>query len=221
MSDEHVREVVRYAHLMDEKGLVSALEGNLSVMDRKTGLLYITPSGVRKRYLDEGMVAVMQGHDQVAGTRKRSSEYLLHQAALAARPDCAAVAHMHAPYLTAYAYCNQPVQIRCSITFSLLFDEIPCLPYGEPGTARIADGIGEALADHDLVLLANHGAIAVGPTLEDACHTVEAAEEVLRTYHLARSIGQVSDLTDDQLESLYENHPASRRNRLRARQQGR
>ncbi len=169
--------------------------------------------------LDEDMIAVMEGGKQIAGEYKRSSEYLLHEAALAARPDCAAVAHIHAPYLSAYAYCNKPIEIKCSTTFSLVFESIPCLPYGEPGTIHIADGIEEAMQDHDLVLLGNHGCIAIGQSLEDACKIVEAAEEVLKIYHIAKEIGPVHDITSEKLESLYENHPGSRRNRARARNQ--
>ncbi|MBQ9157102.1 MAG: class II aldolase/adducin family protein [Eubacterium sp.] len=198
-------EVVLYAKMMDEKGLVNSVEGNLSVLDRSTGRLYITPSGRRKRFLTEETVAVLDNNEkQVEGEYKASSEYRLHLAALAARPDCNAVAHIHAPYLTAYAYCGKDIKLKCSTTFAMLFGEIPCLPYGRPGTVHIFDGIEEALKDHDLVLLANHGCAAVGKTLEDACKLVEAAEEVLKIYHLTREIGPVSDIPEDELEVLGE-----------------
>lgn len=210
------KEVCDYAKLMDAKGLVNTTEGNLSVMDRETGYLYITPSGLRKSFINEDLVAVLdENGKQIQGSGKRSSEYLLHVAALKARPDCSAVAHIHAPYLTAYAFCGKDIEIKCSTTFSLLFEKIPCLPYGEPGTIHIADGIEEAMKDHDLIILANHGCVSIGKNLEDACKLVEAAEEVLKIYHLAQSIGEVSNIPDDMLESLYEHHPASRRNRYR------
>lgn len=217
-ANELKKEVCEYARLMDELGLVNTTEGNLSVMDRETGYLYITPSGLRKRFINEDLVAVLDADGkQIEGNGKRSSEYLLHVAALKARPDCAAVAHIHAPYLTAWAFCGKDIEIKCSTTFSLLFEKIPCLPYGEPGTVHIADGIEEAMKEHDLILLANHGCVAVGKTLEDACKLIEAAEEVLKIYRMATEIGEVSNISDEQLESMYENHPASRRNRYRAR----
>lgn len=209
------KEVVFYSSLLDEKGLVNTLEGNISILDRETGELYITPSGIRKRFLNEDLIAVMKDGEQVGGSAKRSSEYLLHIAALKARPDCSAVVHVHAPYLTAYAYCGQDIKLKCSTTFSLLFEEIPCLPYGEAGTVHIADGIEDAIKNHDLILLSNHGCVAVGKTMEDAVKLVEAAEEVLRIYHLTKSIGAVKNIPDDKLESLYKNHPSSRRNRYK------
>lgn len=213
-ADEIKKEVTLYAHIMDDLGLVNTAEGNLSIMDRETGELFITPSGTRKRFVTEETVAVLDADgNQIDGAGKRSSEYLLHVAALKARPDCNACAHIHAPYLTAYAYCNKPIEIKCSTTFSLLCEEVPCLPYGEPGTVHIADGLEEAMKEHDLVLLGNHGVVAVGKTLEDACTIIEATEEVMKIYHLAQSIGEISDISDEQLESLWENHPASKRNK--------
>ena len=209
------KEVLYYAKLMDEKGLVNTLEGNLSILDRKTGKIYITPSGTRKRFLNEDKIAVVntENGEQIEGTVKKSSEILLHEAALKARPDCNAAAHIHAPYLTAYAYCGKDIKLKCSTTFSLVFEEIPCLPYGLPGTIHIADGIEDAIKDHDLILLGNHGCIAVGKTLEDAVKIIEAAEEVLRIYHLTKEIGPVHNISDSDLEELYNNHPESRRNR--------
>lgn len=209
------KEVVFYSNLLDEKGLVNPLEGNISILDRETGELYITPSGIRKRFLNEDLIAVMKDGEQVGGSAKRSSEYPLHAAALKARPDCSAVVHVHAPYLTAYAYCCQDIRLKCSTSFSLVFEEIPCLPYGEAGTVHIADGIEDAIKDHDLILLGNHGCVAVGKTMEDAVKIVEVAEEVLRIYHLTKSIGEVKNIPDDKLESLCENHPSSRRNRYK------
>lgn len=209
-------EIVKYAKILDSKGLVNSVEGNLSIIDRETGELYITPSGTRKLFLNEDSIAVLHGDKQIGGNLKRSSEYLLHVAALNARPDCNAAAHIHAPYLTAFAYCAKDIEIKCSTTFALLFgNKIQCLPYGEPGTVHIADGIDEVLKNNDLVLLANHGVIAVGKTLEDAVKIIEAAEEVLKIYMIANGIGTLSNITSRQYESLNNNHLASIKNRFK------
>lgn len=208
------KEIVLYSKILDQKGLVNTLEGNISILDRETGELYITPSGMRKKFVNEDLVAVLnKDGEQVAGTAKKSSEYLLHEAALKARPDCNAVAHIHAPYLTSYAYCGQDIKLKCSTTFALIYEEIPCLPYGEAGTSHIADGIEDAIKDHDLILLGNHGCVAVGKTIEDAIKIVEAAEEVLKIVEITKGIGPVKDIPDDKYESLLNNHPGSRRNR--------
>ncbi len=211
------KELVAYAKILDEKGLVNTCEGNISILDRETGELYITPSATRKSFLNEDMIAVLKDGIQIEGSLKHSSEYLLHVEALKARPDCNAAAHVHAPYMTAYAYCGKDIELKCSTTFSLLFEKIPCLPYGEAGTVHIADGIAEAIVDSDIVLLGNHGVIAVGRTMEDAIKIIEAAEEVLKIYEITKSIGTAKDIQKDELEKLLNNHPASKRNRYKKR----
>lgn len=135
---EMKKEIVFYAKLMDEKGLVNTLEGNLSILDKETGKLYITPSGIRKRFLKEDMIAVVKDGEQIGGTAKKSSEFLLHEAALKARPDCNAVAHIHAPYLTAYAYCGKNISLKCSTTFALVYEFEKYIP----GSRRICGKLG-------------------------------------------------------------------------------
>lgn len=207
------QEIVFYAKLLDAKGLVNPLEGNISIYDRENDKLYITPSGTRKAFLTEEQIAVLQAGAQIEGTLKRSSEYLLHEAALKARPDCCAAVHTHAPYLTAFAYCNQDIKIHCSTTFALLFEDIPCLPYGQPSTTHIADGIEDAIKDHDLILLGNHGCLTVAPTLEMAVAILEAGEEVMKIYSIAKSLGNVHDIPPTAWEAMCNAHPASKRNR--------
>lgn len=209
------KEIIFYAKLMEDKGFVNTLEGNISIMDRDSGNLYITPSGTRKSLLDEDAIAILKDGDQIGGSLKRSSEYLLHEEALKNRPDCTAVVHAHVPYLTAYAYCNKAIELKCSTSFSLVFEKIPCLPYGQPGTIHIADGISDVIQNHNLILLGNHGCVCVGATMEDAVSRIEVAEEVLKIYFLAKQIGEVNDIPDDLLESICEHHPSSVRNNFR------
>lgn len=198
-ADEIKTELVLYAKLMEEKGLVNMLEGNISILDRETGLLYITPSGTRKATLTTEQIAVMKGDEQIEGSKPRSSEYLLHKAALEARPDCMAVIHTHAPFMTAYAYCNRGIDIKCSSTFAALHNGIPCIPYGEPGSIDITNGLTDALQGHSTVLLANHGAVCTAKSLGLAFGIIESTEEVLKIYEKAKVMG-VANLTDEQLE---------------------
>lgn len=212
--DKQIKEeIVYYAKLLDEKGLVNPLEGNISIYDRENNKLYITPTGIRKSFLTEEKIAVLQNGVQIDGTLKRSSEYLLHEVALNNRLDCNAVVHTHAPYLTAFAYCNMDIKLRCSSTFALLFEDIPCLPFGQPGTPYIANGIDEAIKEHDLILLANHGCLSIGPTLEKAVSTLEAGEEVVKIYSFAQRIGKIHDINKEEWEKMCNTHPGSRRNR--------
>lgn len=216
--DKQIKEeIVYYAKFLDKKGLVNPLEGNISIYDRENNKLYITPTGIRKSFLTEEKVAVLQNGMQIDGKLRRSSEYLLHEVAYNARLDCNAVVHTHAPYLTAFAYCNKDIRLRCSSTFALLFEDIPCLPFGQPGTPYIANGLNDAIKRHDLVLLANHGCLSVGSTLEKAVAILEAGEEVVKIYSLAQKIGKIQDISEEDWEEMCNTHPGSRRNKYNNR----
>ena len=195
-------EVVKFSKLAEQKGLVNAYEGNLSIIDREEGLLYITPSGKRKLWLNEGMIAVYRTEDmvQIEGL-PGSSEVKLHKAAYDARPDLNGAFHCHAPYLTAFAYLGQDIKLDCSTTF-IEACEVPCLPYGRPGTHDIHKGIDEALENHKMVLCGNHGCLAVEEDLEHAFNLLEMVEHAVHIYSIAKQFGEPKRITD--YEDLYQ-----------------
>ena len=113
-----------------------------------------------------------------------------------ARPDCNAVVHSHATYLTAYAILGKSIKYDCVNLFKGVKGEVKCLPYGEAGTTHIADGIAEAIKDRPLCLLGNHGAVAVGTTLELAEGWMEALEATVKTVEIAKTIGEVKSIPE-------------------------
>jgi len=190
-------ELVKHAHICESKGLVNCIEGNISILDRKNGLLYITPSRTRKLDLKEEDVAVLnfETEEQLEG-KPASSEYRLHKAALLARPDCDAVFHSHSTYLTAYAMQGRSIKLDCVALFRLTKGEIKCLPYGKAGTSNIADGIAGAINDRPVCLLGNHGAVSVGTTLELAVGYLEALEDAVKTATISKSFGILKSIPD-------------------------
>jgi ribulose-5-phosphate 4-epimerase/fuculose-1-phosphate aldolase len=200
----HKQEIVTYAKLFEEKGFVNAMEGNLSILDREAGLLYITPSAQRKLFLAEDMICTMDRNGkQVDGKFPRSSEYLLHEYVLNARPDCNAAIHCHAPYLTAYAYCNKRIEMTCSEEFTWCFKEIPVQPYGMGGTEEIFNGLDCLVKTHNVVLLANHGVICVAKNMAECARLLESAEATVKIYSIARQIGEPYPLPADLYQLIY------------------
>lgn len=186
---DYKKELIKYAQLAEDRGFVTSLEGNLSVIDRETGLTYVTPSATSKTFLTEDQVCVMDADgNQIAGNRPRSSEYLLHEAALKACPDMTACIHTHAPYLSAYADCLMPITIDITCQTEPPFNYIPCLPYGTPGTHEIHAGLEEALAMCPIVLLGRHGAMAVGADLAEALGSLQFIENQCHIYDIAKRI---------------------------------
>lgn len=178
----YAAQVVLFSQLAEKKNMVNSLEGNLSVIDRQTGNIYITPSHRAKVLLTEEEICVIApSGDQIGGTMKRSSEFFLHEAAYKARPDIGAVVHCHTPYLSAYAFSYRDFVTPKDTFLSQIFGNIQCLPYGAHGTHEIHQGIEEALKERPVSLLGGHGVVCVGSDLEDALGIAEAAENYAKT----------------------------------------
>ena len=174
--------VARFSKIAEGKGLVNSLEGNLSMIDRKTGMIYITPSHKMKCLLTPEQICVVNPEGvQIAGTGKKSSEFFLHEAAYRARPDIGAVFHCHTPYLTAYALKYQDLVTPEDAFLHQVFGTIQCLPFGEHGTHAIHQRIEAALTGRPVALLGGHGVVCVGADLEDAIGILEAAENFAKT----------------------------------------
>ena len=182
-------EVAKFSRIAEEKGLVTSLEGNLSMIDRETGSICITPSHKSKLLLTEEQICVVNAAgEQIGGTGKKSSEYFLHEAAYKARPDIGAVFHCHSPYLTAYALAYRDFVTPEDSFLHQIFGTITCLPYGAHGTHAIHQGIEEALKGRPVALLGGHGVVCVGEDLEDAIGLLEAAENFARTVCLKNQL---------------------------------
>lgn len=179
---DFAKQVALFSTIAEKKGMVNSLEGNLSVIDRATGNIYITPSHKTKLFLQPEQICVVSAAgEQIGGTEKKSSEFFLHEAAYQARPDIGAVVHCHVPYLTAYAFAYKDFETRQDTFLHQIFGNIQCLPYGAHGTHAIHQGIEEALRGRPVALLGGHGVVCVGTDLEDALGLMEAAENYAKT----------------------------------------
>jgi len=196
-----INEIIESGRRMEEKGMMNSFEGNISV--RKNGLIYITPTNKSKALLTPNQIAVLDGDgNQIAGDFKPSSEFLMHSGVYEIREGIGAVAHCHSPYLTAYAICQKELTSDCYPEFMMHFKEIKVAPYGAPGTKDIYEGAKEILKNHYVVLLANHGVLAIGSTALMACNRLEAAEAAAKIMSIARSIGTPAALPEAEIARI-------------------
>lgn len=204
-SKEAAQQVLLVAKRLDEKGILNAIEGNISV--RVGDLVYITPSGMNKAFLKEEQIAVLtlEG-EQVSGSCKASSEYKLHLHAYKCRDDIGGIVHAHAPYLTAHALCGKPVRSDAYPEMIVVYGSIEVAAYGRPGTDDIYREVGPLLQKEDVILLENHGAMAVGKTVIDAMNAMEAAEASARILTLANQVGTPKILPEKEQEILWQQH---------------
>ncbi len=186
---ELATQLALFSKIAEEKGLVNSLEGNLSIIDRATGNIYITPSHKAKCLLTPEQICIIDpAGKQIGGTEKKSSEFFLHEAAYKARPDMGAVVHCHSPYLTAYAFAYRDFLTAKDTFLHQIFGDITCLPYGEHGTHGIHQGIEDALKGRPVALLGGHGVVCVGADIEDALGLMEAAENYAKTLFIKNQL---------------------------------
>ena len=204
-SGDAIAQVLKVAKRLDEKGILNAIEGNISA---KCGdLVYITPSGQNKAFLTEDMIAVLDmDGNQVGGCCKASSEYKLHLHAYRCREDINGVIHAHPPYLTAYALCGKPVRTNAYPELIVVYGSIEVAAYGRPGTDDIYREVGPLLQNEDVILLQNHGAMSMGKSVFDAMNALEAAEASARILTIAPQVGTVLELPKEECDALWKIH---------------
>lgn len=203
MNDQQCREqVIAIAKKLYARGMVNTNEGNVSI--RSGERVYITPSQVCKEFLTPEMIAVTDlAGRQLEGTLKPSSEILLHLHVYSLRGDVGGVVHNHSPFATAFAIAGKPIATRGYTEMIYLYDQIPVAEYGAPGTTEIARGVGKYIHQTDVMLLANHGLLAVGETLTDAYLKAESIEAIAKTLLLAHMLGGERPLPQADLDELY------------------
>jgi L-fuculose-phosphate aldolase len=196
--------IVNAARQMQSLGLSPGRSGNISVR-WQDGML-ITASGVRAGDMrpDEDVIFVGAGGHWGADGKVPSSEWRFHDAIYEARPDAGSVVHCHSRYATALACLNLPIPAFHYMVAKAGGADIPLVPYATYGTPELAALSVAELRSRDACLLANHGQIAIGPTLEDALELAEEVEVLAAQYIAARSVGEPVLLPDAEMEHVVE-----------------
>jgi L-fuculose-phosphate aldolase len=202
----NVRDVARRMALccrqLAERGLIAGQDGNVSVRLSPTRVL-VTPAGLLKSQLSAGdMVQVDLAGKKRGGRRNPTSELDLHLRFLRRRPDIGSVVHAHPPTATGFSVAGEGFDRFVLPELILLVGRVPLVPYGTPGTPELGQRVEPFIADHDALLLANHGAVTVGPTLEAAWIRMESLEHAARILFVARAVGRVNELTSEQVARL-------------------
>lgn len=205
-----VREKVARLHAeLPRWGLVVWTAGNVSERVRVPGgedLLVIKPSGVTYDELTaDAMVVCDLDGALVDGERAPSSDTAAHAYVYRHMPEVGGVVHTHSTYATAWAARGE--EIPCALT--MMADEfggpVPVGPFALIGDDSIGRGIVETLTGSrsPAVLMRNHGPFTIG---RDATAAVKAAvmvEEVARTLHVARQLGEPDLIPDEHVDALY------------------
>jgi L-fuculose-phosphate aldolase len=194
-------EVIAIAQALDAAGLVPNKSGNVSC--RSAGGFLITPAGVPYRELNSGDLVelAVEGSPPASG-RRASSEWRMHAAVYAMRPDAAAIVHTHSPRATALACAGRGIP-AFHYMIALAGGDIRCMPYATFGTAELAVTAVQGLAERRATLLGNHGVLAIGSSLKEA-QAVALEVENLATEYLAMLAAGLDPvlLSDEELQRV-------------------
>jgi len=193
------------------RGLIAGAEGNLALRLGPDRVL-VTPRGMAKGELaPEDLVEVDLEGRRLRGTREASTELQMHLTILRARAEVRAVVHAHPPVATGFATAGQSVDCDCIPEILATVGRVPLVPFGLPGTPELSQQLLPILGQHDALLLANHGAVTLGRTLEEARWRMESLEQAARILLVSRLAGGTVRLYPQDVARLEALREATRR----------
>jgi L-fuculose-phosphate aldolase len=188
-------EIMATALELDAAGLMPNKSGNLSC--RSTGGFLITPSGVPYRVMEPGQIVEFDDAGTPApGGLRPSSEWRMHAAIYACRPDVSAIVHTHSPRATALACAGLGIP-AFHYMIALAGGAIRCAPYATFGSAELAANAIAGLEGRRAVVLANHGVVAVGASLTAAQGVAVEVENLANQYLSLLAAGLEPDVLDE------------------------
>jgi L-fuculose-phosphate aldolase len=194
-------DLVSTARRMSDLGLTPGMSGNISVRTPR-GLL-VTPSGMPYSDLipDD---AVEVGEDGLVrpGQRTPSTEWQLHRDILGSRSDVQAIVHTHSLFCTTISTLRRPIPALHYMVVLAGGDDVPCAEYATFGSAELASNAVIALRGGHACLLANHGMVALGPSLASALRLAAEVETLASQYWHASQMGAPHILDHAELDKV-------------------
>jgi L-fuculose-phosphate aldolase len=202
-TDQLRQDMVRAGRLMFERGWIAASDGNLT-MRLPSGEILATPAGICKGSLqaEDLIVCNLQGK-KLEGHREPTSELDMHLTVYRQREDVHAVVHAHPPVATGFAAAGRELNAGVLPEVIVRFGCVPLAAYGTPGTPELGESLLPFVAQHEAVLLANHGAVTWGTDLVQAFFHMETVEHFARIALVAELLGGVRPLPRAEIEKLF------------------
>ncbi len=184
------------------KGFAAGNDGNISYRLGANEVL-CTPTMVSKGFLKpEDLCIVDMEGKQKSGHRKRTSEIMLHLAIMKKRPDVKSVVHCHPPHATAFAVAREPIPQCVLPEVEVFLGDVPITKYETPGGQAFADTILPFVEKSNVIILANHGTVSFGETVEKAYWWTEILDAYCRILMLAKDLGRVTYFSEEKEREL-------------------
>lgn len=196
------RDLCEIGRRLWQQSLVAATDGNLSVRLSDRHLL-ATPTSMSKGFMSpDEIVKIDMSGDAVGGFTRPSSEIRMHLAIYTDRPDVCAVVHAHPPTATGFAAARVAVPTEILTEATTFLGPVAVVEYATPGTAELPEALLRHVKGHNLFLLANHGAVAVGRDIYEAAYRMEQLEHCAKIAIVARQLGGAQPIDRAELERL-------------------
>lgn len=201
MSELNLRKsIIAHCLEMNASGLNQGTSGNISARWHNDFL--ITPTGIPYRDLKPADLPIVQYNGQYNGPLAPSSEWQFHADILKSRPEINSVVHAHPIYATALAINRKEIPAVHYMIAAAGGNTIRCAQYETYGTQELSRAALIALKDRSACLLANHGILALGETLEKAMWLAIEVETLARQYTLSLQIGSPTVLSEEEIERI-------------------
>jgi ribulose-5-phosphate 4-epimerase/fuculose-1-phosphate aldolase len=209
MTETAIRDsICRLAKSLFDRGLSIGSSGNISARIDDGWLM--TPTGSSMGNLNPNKISKIDSHGNLISGDKPTKESFLHIAMYDERPKTGAVVHLHSTHSVAVSCLSDinPKNVLPPITayYVMKIGQLPLVPYFPPGDINLAKAVREMASSHHAVLLANHGPVVAGKTLEDAVYAMEELEETARLFLLLKDM-KTRFLDKDQITKLTELFP--------------
>ena len=191
-------------HKTWQLGWVAANDGNVSAR-LEDGTFLCTPTGMSKSFITpEKLLRTNDKGEVLEGAEglRPSSEIKMHLRCYAKRPDVWSVIHAHPPGATGFAVAHKAMDMYNMIEDVAVIGSVPLTPYGTPSTSEVPDAIEPYLEEHDVMLLENHGALAVGSDVITAFYRMESLELWAKITINAVILGGSIDISRENIQKL-------------------
>jgi ribulose-5-phosphate 4-epimerase/fuculose-1-phosphate aldolase len=196
-------EICRLGESLFTRGLTFGSAGNISARLEDGWLM--TPTNVSLGRLDPARLAKLDANGKLVSGEPPTKETFLHRAMYSERPQASAVVHLHSTYSVAVSALADvdAANVLPPITayYVMRVGRLPLVAYYPPGDPALADAVQRLAGKHHAVLLANHGPVVAGSTLDAAANAIEELEETAKLFLLLRG-SKVRLLTDQQVAAL-------------------
>ena len=191
-------------HKMWQLGWVAANDGNVSAR-LEDGTFLATPTGISKSFITPEKLLRINAQGEILEGEpgyRPSSEIKMHLRCYQKRDDVWSVIHAHPPGATGFAVAHKSMDMYNMIEDVAVMGAVPLTPYGTPSTTEVPDAIEPFLEEHDVMLLENHGALAVGSDVITAFYRMESLELWAKITINAVILGGSHDISRENIDKL-------------------